>query len=164
MRRILVAGLVAGIVLLPSAAFASVSMTVSPTPSVSWSLASTGSNTTSGGTLRVAATESYLVTVSADRTKLTEYITGTGYASSPKALAASLSVLTTLQSGLGVPISPVSAGTSAATIATGTGTVLTPATDTYGITLSQATAITDPALPSGRTYHLVLTYTASAAL
>ncbi len=166
-RRALIglAGASALLFAVPVAAHGSVSMTASPPSSLSWTLVPAGGNTTSGGTITVQATEAYNVTVTADRTRLTEWITADGaYASTPKTLTAPLSVLTALESGLGVPVANVSVGTSSTTIATGAGTVLTPATDTYALTLSQTTAITDAALPSGRTYHVVLTYTASAAL
>jgi hypothetical protein len=156
------AGLVVlGLNMPPAYAVGSVSMTTAPTATISgWTLAYSGSNTTAAGTLGVTATTAYTVTVQADMSRLTEWITASSsYATNPKTLGSALSVLTSLTSGLGVPVSPVAVGTSASTIATGvTGT------DTYALTLSQPTSISDPALVSGHTYHIVLTYTASATI
>lgn len=141
----------------------SVSMTTSPTASISgWALSAAGANTTSGGSMTIQANAPYTVTVVADQAKMTEYVTGTSsyVTPSPKQLTAALSVVPTLSGGAGVPVASLAVGTVAAPLATGTGLT----TDSYALTLSQTTAVTDSPLASGRTYHIVLTYTASAAL
>lgn len=141
------------------------SMDTKPTAAISgWSLASTGANTTSGGSIGINANQAYTVTVTADKTRMTEYVTATSsyVATTPKSLASPLSVVTARTGGTaatpGVAATAV-VGTST-TLATGTGL----GTDTYSVTLSQPTTIADPALPSGRTYHIVLTYTAASTL
>lgn len=142
---------------------ASVTMSTSPTSTISsWTLASTGANTTSGGSVGVTANAPYIVTVQADKAKMTEYVTSTSsyVTPSPKTLAASLSLVPVLSSGTAVPVASLAVGTTASTLATGAGL----GTDVMSLTLSQTTAVTDPALPSGRTYHIVLTYTASSTL
>lgn len=141
----------------------SVSMTTSPTASISgWALSATGANTVSGGSMTIQANTPYTVTVAGDQAKMTEYITGTSsyVTPSPKQLTAALSVIPTLSSGAGVPVASLAVGTVAAPLAAGTGLT----TDSYALTLSQTTAITDSPLAAGRTYHIVLTYTASAVL
>jgi pectate lyase len=175
MKKILAAGIVAlaiGAMALPASAStqtidatlgSTLAMTATPSSTVSWGLASTGTNTTSGGSLTVNSNAPYTATVTADKTKMTEWVTGTpgAYASSPKTLATALSVAGSRSAGTaavaGVGATAV-VGTST-TLATGTGL----GTDTYDVTLSQPTLITDSGLPSGETYHIVLTYTASAA-
>jgi hypothetical protein len=141
------------------------SMTTSPTASVSgWNLASTGANTTSGGSIGVNSNQPYTIAVTADKAKLTEYVTGTSsyVASSPKALTTALSVLAVRSGGTalvpGVAATAVIGTSSSLAVGTGLGT------DTYDLTLSQPTLITDAALPSGETYHIVLTYTLSSTL
>ena len=137
-----------------------VSMTASPSATVSgWTLSPSATNTTSGGSMTISANSAYTVTVSGDVSAMTEYITSTSaYASSPKTLSAALNIIAA-RSGGTAPVPGVGAtavtGTST-TLATGTGL----GTDTYDITLSQATTIADQALPTGRTYHIALTYTA----
>jgi hypothetical protein len=174
MKKILAVGIVAlaiGAMALPASAStqtidatlgSTLAMTATPSSTVSWSLASTGANTTSGGSLTVNSNAPYTATVTADKTKMTQWITGSSaYASSPKTLATALSVLGSRSAGTaavaGVGATAV-VGTST-TLATGTGL----GTDTYDVTLSQPTLITDSGLPSGDTYHIILTYTASAA-
>ncbi|MFN2641047.1 MAG: hypothetical protein ABR548_04015 [Actinomycetota bacterium] len=145
----------------PAYALGSVSMTTARSATISgWTLVPSGANTRAAGSIGITATGPYLVTVSADRSRMTEYVTASAaYATTPKTLGAALSVLTTTTSGLGIATSSVSVGTSATTIATGvTGT------DAYSVSLSQPTAITDRALASGRTYHIALTYTASTTV
>src|ERR1043166_8684856 len=73
-----------------------ISMTTSPTASISgWNLASTGANTTSGGSIAVNSNQPYTVTVTADKSKMTEYITASSayVSSSPKSLTTALSVI-----------------------------------------------------------------------
>lgn len=141
----------------------SVSMTTAPTATVSgWALAGSGANTRSGGSMTISSNAPYTVTVVADKAKMTEYVTATALyvATAPKTLTNSLSVIPTLTSGTGVPVASLAVGTTAGTLATGSGL----GTDSYSLTLSQTTVIGDAALPSGRTYHIVLTYTASSTL
>ena len=138
-----------------------------PTGSISsWNLASTGSNTISGGTISVSALLSaYTVTVTADKTRMTEYNAG-AYVAGGKTLTAPLNVIAVLTNPhCVVPGTGATAiiGTST-TLATGVGLALTGCTDTYNITLSQLTSITDPALTPGHNYHIVLTYTVSGGL
>ena len=139
------------------------SMTTAPTATIpSWTLASSGANTTSGGSLAMNANEPYTVSVTADKTRMTEY-TGSAYvASSPKTLTSPL-VVTPVRTG---GTAPLAATVSAATLGTSSllvvGTGL--GTDLFDLTLAQTTAITDSALPGGETYHIVLTYTASSTL
>lgn len=168
----LIAGMLTMLVGLPAGAAtqtidatisSTVSMTTAPTASISgWNLSATGANTTSGGTMQIQSNVAYTVTVVADKAKLTEYITATGayQTTSPKSLTNPLSIVPTLSSGAGVPVASLAVGTTPATIATGTGLT----TDSYALTLSQTTAITDAPLAAGRTYHMVLTYTASATV
>ncbi|MGZ4214003.1 MAG: hypothetical protein ACXVQV_12300 [Actinomycetota bacterium] len=153
------------VVVLASPGFA-VSMS-GPTGTVSgWTLASTGTNTISGGTLTVSALLSpYTVTVTADKTRMSEY-SGGGYVSNGKTLSDPLNVTATLSTphclvpGVGAT---AIIGTSS-TLATGTGLAITGCSDTYTITLSQATSVADPALVPGHTYHISLTYTVSGGL
>lgn len=86
--------------------------------------------------------------------KLTKY-TGGAYTDGTTLVTPMLGV-TTLSSGVGVPVTPATVSTTAATIATGLGL----GTDVYGLTLSQTTLITD----SPTTYRNDLTYTAAATL
>lgn len=141
---------------------ASISMTTSPSPTVAWVFAPSGANSASGGTVGVTANTPYILTVAADKTRLTEYITASSAyeTTSPKTLFSPLSVLAAWASGSGVSSGTIAAGTTATTIAAGAGLTV----DTYSITLSQPTTIADPPLAAGRTYHIVLTYTASAPL
>lgn len=143
----------------------SLSMTTEPSATVSgWSLAATGANTTSGGSMVINSNQPYTVTVTADKTRMTEYVTASSayVSSSPKTLTTAMTVSAS-RSGGTATVAGVGAaaviGTSTA-LATGTGL----GTDEYGITLSQPTLITDSALPSGRTYHIVLTYTLQSTL
>lgn len=132
-------------------------ITMSTTPSAtvsSWNLSASGANTVSGGTIVVAANTPYKVTVMSDVAKMTQW-TGTAYVTpSPKVLTSLLSVLTSLTGGAGVAVPAVAVGTTAQNIATGTGL----STDTYSLSLSQPTVITD----APASYHMVLTYTATA--
>jgi hypothetical protein len=173
MKKILVSGIMAlaiGAMALPASAStqtidatlgSTLSMTATPSSTVSWSLASSGSNTTSGGTLTANSNQPYIAAVTADKTKMTEWVSGAYVSSSPKTLATALSILSSRSSGTaavpGVGATAV-VGTST-TLATGTGL----GTDSYDITLSQPTLITDSALSTG-TYHIVLTYTLSSTL
>lgn len=142
-----------------------IAMTAEPSSTVSgWVLSATGSNTTSGGAMTVNSNQPYTVAVTADQSRMTEYVTAAaGYAaSSPKTLTTPISVVAARTGGSaatpGVAATAV-VGTSS-TLATGTGL----GTDTYSLSLSQPTSIADPALPSGRTYHIVLTYTLTSTL
>jgi hypothetical protein len=141
------------------------SMTSSPTASVSgWVLASTGANTTSGGSIGINSNQPYTVAVTGDKSRLTEYVTGTSsyVASSPKTLTGALSVVAARSAGTalvpGVAATAIVGTSSALAVGTGLGT------DTFDVTLSQPTLIVDPALPAGETYHIVLTYTLSSTL
>jgi hypothetical protein len=139
----------------------SLSMGTSPSSTVAdWALAATGANTTSGGSIGVTSNGPYTVSVTADKTRMTQYDTtaGTYVASSPKTLTAPLNVIATSTSGTGVGATAI-VGTSS-TLATGAGL----GTDAYSVQLSQATSIADSALPSGYTYRIVLTYTAASTL
>jgi hypothetical protein len=138
-----------------------------PTGAISnWNLASTGPNSISGGTLTVSALLSaYTVTVTADKTRMTEY-SGGAYVGGGKTLTAPLNVTAVLTTPhCLVPGTGATAiiGTST-TLATGIGLALTGCTDTYLITLSQLTSISDPALTPGHKYHIALTYTVSGGL
>lgn len=141
-----------------------VSMDTSPTAEISgWTLASTGSNTTSGGSMAISANSPYTVTVTGDKSLLSEYDTvAEDYVVDGKTLSSALSVISSRTGGT-APVPGIAAtavvGTSS-TLATGTGL----GTDEYSLTLSQPTLITDEALESGHTYHIVLTYTASSTL
>ncbi|MGZ4211232.1 MAG: hypothetical protein ACXVQX_11635 [Actinomycetota bacterium] len=136
-------------------------MTATPSSTVSWTLASTGANTTSGGAFTINSNQPYTATVTADKSAMTEW-TGSGYAASPKTLSTALSVVSARSAGTAaVPGVGATAVIDTSTLlATGTGL----GTDTYDVTLSQPTVITDSALPAGETYHIVLTYTASSTL
>lgn len=163
--RILLAA--AALMAVAQPALAGVSMTVTPSSTVSWTLASTGANTTSGGTLTVSANEPYTVTVSGDKSRLSEWNTSaSSYVSDGKTLGAAMDVIAARTGGSALIPGVGATATigASSTLATGTGGTITDATDQYSITLSQLTAITDSALPAGRTYHIVLTYTASPTL
>lgn len=161
------AGAVLALCAAPAFAVGSVTMTSAPTSSITgWSLASTGANSRSGGSMTLSATAPWLVTVSADKSTMSEW-NGSAYVSNGKALGSALTVSSARTGGTatvpGVGLS-VAASTSAGTLATGTGVAVTGGTDIFSITLSQPTAITDAALANGHTYHIVLTYTAQLAL
>jgi len=131
-----------------------------------WSLASSGTNTISGGTLTVSALlSSYTVTVQADKSKMSEYASG-AYVGGGKTLGASLHVITARTGGSGVSCNGAgqnaTVGTSATTVASGPGGLL--CSDIYSVTLSQATTISDSALVPGHVYHIILTYTLSGGL
>jgi hypothetical protein len=176
MKKLLVAGMVAlviGAVAIPASAStqtvdatlaSTLSMTATPSSAVSWSLASSGSNTTSGGSLTVNSNQPYTATVTADKSKMTEYVTGSSayVSNSPKTLGSALTVQSSRSAGTAVVAGSGSNATIGTSTTIGTGTGL--GTDTYDVTLSQPTAITDPALPAGETYHIVLTYTLSSTL
>jgi hypothetical protein len=120
-----------------------------------------GANTTSGGSLTVNSNQPYTGTVTADKSRMTEYASGAYVSSSPKTLATALTVQSARSSGT-APVAGVASNAVVGTstlLATGTGL----GTDTYDITLSQPTLITDQALSTG-TYHIVLTYTVSSTL
>jgi hypothetical protein len=139
-----------------------IAMTASPSSTVSWTLASSGANTTSGGSMTINSNGPYTVAVTADKSKMTEYASGNYVASSPKTLTTALTVQSVRSAGTaavaGVGSNAVIGTSTLAATGTGLGT------DTYDETLSQPTLITDPALPAGETYHIVLTYTASSTL
>lgn len=165
-RCTLAAALVLTVTLLDVRAGFAVGMS-GPTGTISgWNLASTGSNSISGGTLSVSALLSaYTVTVTADKTRMTEY-NGSAYVAGGKTLTAPLNVTAVVSTPhCLVPGTGATAiiGTSS-TLATGVGLALTGCTDTYSITLSQLTSISDPALTPGHNYHIVLTYTVSGGL
>ncbi|MDQ3646046.1 MAG: hypothetical protein M3345_03825 [Actinomycetota bacterium] len=162
--------IVAGALVAPAAAETTVidaslatalSMTTAPAANVSgWNLAATGANSTSGGSLAVNANVPYTVTMSAQKTTLTEYVTATSAyeATAPKSLGSPLTVTPTSTGGTGVA--------AAATSATG-GVVVTGiggGTDSFTLSLSQPTTIADDPLTTGRTYHNVLTYTLASTL
>jgi hypothetical protein len=126
-----------------------------------WTLATSGANTTSGGSMTISSNAPYTATVTADKAALSEYASG-AYVVSGKTLSSPLSVVPSRTGGTAlVPgvATPAVVGTSTLL---GTGTGL--GTDTYSLTLSQPTLISDSALPAGSTYHIVLTYTASSTL
>ena len=161
-----VAALVLTVTLLGARAGFAVGMT-GPTGTISgWNLASTGANSISGGTLTVSALLSaYTVTVTADKTRMTEY-SGGAYVVGGKALAAPLNVAAVITTPhCLVPGTGATAiiGTST-TLATGVGLAATGCSDAYAITLSQVTSVSDSALPAGHNYHIVLTYTVSGGL
>ena len=173
MKRIFVAAIVAVAILgiaVPAGAASqtitaniagSLSMGTAPSSTVAdWALAATGANTTSGGSIGITGNGPYTVSVTADKTRMTQYDTtaGTYVASSPKTLTAPLNVVATSTSGTGVGATAI-VGTST-TLATGAGL----GTDAYSVQLSQLTAIADAALPSGYTYRIVLTYQATSTL
>ncbi len=139
-----------------------VSMTAVPTPNISWALAMSGPNTTSGGNMTVSANTPYTVTMSAEKNFLSQH-NGTAYVSGGKQLSGPLTVIaertggTSAVPGVGLVLP---ASTVGGPIGTGTGL----GSDTFSITLSQPTVITDQPLPTGHTYHNVLTYTASATI
>lgn len=164
-RRYVVVVVVVACLLSFQPAFA-VSMS-GPTGTVSgWNLSSSGANTISGGTLTVSALlSSYTVTVTADKTRMSEYASG-AYVVNGKTLSSALSVTAAIATPHcltpGVGVTAV-IGTST-TLATGTGLAITGCSDAYTITLSQPTSIADPALVPGHTYHISLTYTVSGGL
>src|SRR5260221_1843553 len=165
-RGTLIAALVLTVTLLDVRAGFAVGMS-GPTATVSsWNLSSTGSNSISGGTLSVSALFSaYTVAVTADKTRMTEY-SGGSYVAGGKSLTAPLNVTAVLSNPhCLVPGTGATAiiGIST-TLATGVGLALTGCMDTYSITLSQLTSISDPALIPGHGYHIVLTYTVSGGL
>jgi hypothetical protein len=140
----------------------SISMTTTPSATIGgWTLAASGANTTAGGTMAVQANTPYKVTVKSDKATMTEFVTGSSAyeTASPKSLTTPISVVTALTAGAGIPVPTLAVGTTTANIATGTGLT----TDTYSVTLSQPTVISDVPLAAGRTYHIVLTYTATSA-
>lgn len=146
----------------------SVSMTSAATDILAadpWVLLGTGANTRSGGSVTVSANSAYALTVVADKATMTEYNVATAsyQATSAKSLTTPLSVVAVRSAGSalvpGVGVAAVT-GTIATPLATGTGL----GTDTYALTLSQPTLVTDAPLAAGKTYRTVLTYTASAAL
>ena len=142
----------------------SVSMTASPADIASggWTLANTGANTTSGGTVAINSNAPYTVSVSADKTRMTEYGSGAYIASSPKALTSALTVTATRASGSATVPGVGAAAVVGTSTLLGTGTGL--GTDSYTLSFSQPTLITDSALPSTEVYHIVLTYTAASTL
>ncbi|HJT38023.1 MAG TPA: hypothetical protein VJ818_06325 [Actinomycetota bacterium] len=153
------------IALQPIAGFA-VSM-VGPTGTVSgWTLSSSGTSQISGGTLTVSSLlSSYTVTVQGDKAKMSEYSSG-AYVTGGKTLSNALHVITSRTGGSGVSCNGqgtnATVSTTATTVASGPGGLL--CSDIYSVTLSQATSITDSALATGHTYHIVLTYTLSGGL
>lgn len=157
-------GLVAA-VLVGGVAHASISVTTAPNSAISgWALASTGTNTVSGGSIAVASTGPYTVAVTADVTRMSEW-NGTAYVTGGAKLTTALSVIPTRTGGNAtVPATGTTAviGTSSALV-TGTGS-LSGVSDSFSITLSQPTSMADAALRPGRSYHIVLTYTTSATI
>ena len=139
-------------------------MTATPSSSVSWTLASSGANTTSGGSMTINSNQPYIVSVTADKTKMTEYVTASSaYATgTPKTLTTALTVQSVRSAGTAVVAGVGSNAVVGTSTLAATGTGL--GTDTYDETLSQPTLITDSALPAGETYHIQLTYTASSTL
>jgi hypothetical protein len=144
----------------------SVSLDASSAANVgSWTLATTGANTQSGGSVSVNSNSPYTLSVTFDKTRMSEWDTNTSpaaYVSSGKTLAAPLTVTVSRTSGTaGTP-------TLSAGAVSGTSTLLSTGlglgSDNYAVSLSQPTTIADSALASGRTYHIVLTYTASSTL
>src|SRR6266496_601744 len=88
MKKILAIGIVAlaiGAMALPASASTqtidatlgnTLAMTATPSSTVSWALASSGANTTSGGSLTVNSNQPYTATVAADNSRMTEYASG----------------------------------------------------------------------------------------
>jgi len=140
------------------------SMTASPTSSVSgWVLAATGANSTSGGSVTTNTNQPYILSVTGDKATMTEYITASSaYAGSPKSLTSPITVTATRTGGTAVAAGAGAAAVVGTSSTLGTGTGL--GTDSYSISLGQPTAITDAALASGRTYHILLTYVLSSTL
>ena len=140
---------------------------VGPTGTVSgWTLSSSGTSSISGGTLTVSSLlSSYTVTVQGDKAKMSEYNSG-AYVTGGKALSNALHVITSRTGGSGVSCNGqgvnATVSTTATTVASGPGGLL--CSDIYSVTLSQATSITDRALATGHSYHIVLTYTLSGGL
>lgn len=130
-----------------------------------WTLATSGANTASGGTLGVTSNSPYTLSVTFDKTRMTEWDTTLGtpaYVASGKALTSPLTVTPTRTGGT-APVPTVTAGAVSGTstlLATGVGT----GTDSYSVSLGQPTTVADNALATGHTYHIVLTYTASSTL
>ncbi len=140
----------------------SVSMTADPTSTISsWVLAASGANTVSGGSMTVSANSPYTVTVSADKTRLSEW-DGSAYVTNGKTLTNPLVITPTRSGGTAPTAATASAATigTSSTLAVGTGL----GTDTFDLSLGQTTAIGDSALADPNTYHIVLTYTASSTL
>lgn len=131
----------------------SISISTAPSASVAMTLASTGANTATSGIIAVTANEDYKLTVVGDKALMTAYDAINGYGTDT--LASALSVVPTLKSGVGVPVT-AAVSTTAATIATSVGLT----TDEYNLTLSQPTTIADKA----GTYRIVLTYTAASTV
>jgi hypothetical protein len=129
-----------------------------------WALSPTGANSRAAGSLTVTATGPYTLSVTFDHTRMTEWNTGAqAYVAGGRALGAPLTVLVARAGGTAA-LPTVTTGAvsgSSSLLATGPGL----GSDTYAVSLAQPTALTDPALPStGRSYHMVLTFTAASSL
>jgi hypothetical protein len=105
----------------------------------------------------------FVLTVKSDKSRMSEFSSG-AYVGGGKTLGAALNVIPTRSGGNCTPGtgSTVAVGTSDQTLISGNGGLL--CSETWAITLSQTTAITDQSLASGHTYHIVLTYTLSGLL
>lgn len=131
----------------------SISISSAPATAVNMTLASTGANTASGGTIEVTANADYTLTVQGDKNAMTSW-DGSVY-DDITTLGSSMTVTPVLDSGVGVPVAAI-VSTAEEIIATSVGLT----TDTYSLTLAQPTTVAD----APGTYRIVLTYTASPTL
>lgn len=146
----------------------SVTMDTAPSAAVGtasspWVLNPSGTTATSGGSISVTANVAYYVKLASDKAKLSEWVTSTSsYVAGGKTLANALTITPTATAGTaaGTAVTTDLAVVSPQTLITGLGG----GTDSFNLTLSQVTLLTDKSLPSGSTYHMKLTYTATAAL
>jgi len=166
MRWLVGAGVlvVLAVVGLAAPAGATVTLDASQAGNVSgWTLVPAGTNSRTAGSLTVTSTGPYTLSVAFDQTRMTEWNTAAAaYVTGGKALATPLTVSVARTGGTAL-VPTVTAGAVSGTstlLATGPGV----GSDTFALTLTQPTAITDPALLSGRSYHIVLTFTAASSL
>lgn len=136
----------------------SLTMNTAPSASVNWSLAATGANTTSGGSMNITSNVPYKVTVKGAKDYLTAW-DGTAYDDTKK-LASATSVTATSTAGTGVGALAAVSSSVDAPVATGIGG----GTDNYTLQLSQPTTIADKPLAGTSKYRNVLTYTLSSTL
>jgi hypothetical protein len=169
-RRLLTASAVVGLIMTTPGIVSADTISVT-SPISGWNLASTGSNTKAGGTVAINVgaivnLSHWTISIHSDKSRMSEFASN-AYVSGGKTLGAALQVVP--QSGPTGSCTvnsqqTVTVGTSDGTLATGPVPLVGSCTKTFTINLSQTTAITDPALATGHTYHLVLTYTLATAL
>jgi hypothetical protein len=139
----------------------SLTVNTSPDATVSnWALATTGANTTGGGSIVVTSNVPYTVSVTGSKATMSEYDTTLGtpaYVSGGKTLALPLNIQATKSAVTTTAV----VGTSSSTLITSLGLA---ANETYTLTLSQTTSIADAALVSGHVYRTVVTYLAASTL